>query len=74
MDGIDFAGLKLKLIGSLVAVSGIKLLSYSLEIDGADKDNVYWAIVINLVFVATGVLFALSEFLHAKAYTENHKK
>jgi uncharacterized protein (TIGR00645 family) len=61
MGEVNFAGLKLKLIGSIVALSGINLLAAFLEIDTANKDNLAWMIGIHLVFVVTAVLFALSE-------------
>jgi uncharacterized protein (TIGR00645 family) len=61
MGEVDFAGLKLKLIGSIVALSGINLLAAFLEIDTTNKDNLAWMIGIHLVFVVTAVLFALSE-------------
>lgn len=61
MGEVNFAGLKLKLIGSIVALSGINLLAAFLEISTTDKDNLGWMIGIHLVFVVTAVLFALSE-------------
>lgn len=61
MGEVDFAGLKLKLIGSIVALSGINLLAAFLEISTTNKENLGWMIGIHLVFVITGVLFALSE-------------
>jgi uncharacterized protein (TIGR00645 family) len=39
MGGVDFASLKLKLIGSIVALSGINLLAAFLEIETTNKDN-----------------------------------
>jgi len=61
MGGVDFAGLKLKLIGSIVALSGINLLAAFLEIDTTNKDNLGWMVGIHLTFVVTGLIFALSE-------------
>jgi len=61
MGGIDFAGLKLKLISSLVALSGINLLGAFLEIKNANKQDLAWMIGLHLVFVITGLLFALAE-------------
>jgi uncharacterized protein (TIGR00645 family) len=61
MGGIDFAGLKLKLIGSLVALSAINLLAAFLEIDSVSKENLGWMIGIHLTFVFTGLIFAYSE-------------
>lgn len=61
MGGVDFAGLKLKLIGSIVALSGIYLLSAFLNIKSFSHEELAWMIGMHLTFVITGVLFALSE-------------
>jgi len=61
MGGVDFAGLKLKLIGSLVALSAINLLAAFLEIETANKENLGWMLAIHITFVITGLIFALSE-------------
>jgi len=61
MGGVDFASLKLKLIGSIVALSGINLLAAFLEIDTANKENLGWMVGIHITFVVTGLIFALSE-------------
>ena len=61
MGGVDFASLKLKLIGSIVALSGINLLAAFLEIGIANKEDLGWMVGIHLTFVVTGMIFALSE-------------
>jgi len=61
MGGVDFASLKLKLIGSIVALSGINLLAAFLEIGTANKEDLGWMVGIHLTFVVTGMIFALSE-------------
>ena len=61
MGGVDFAGLKLKLIGSIVALSAINLLAAFLEVETTDKSDLGWMVGIHLAFVLTGLLFALSE-------------
>ena len=67
MGGVDFASLKLKLIGSIVALSGINLLAAFLEIETANKVDLAWQIGLHVVFLFTGVLFALSEKIAAHA-------
>ena len=68
MGTIDFSGLKIKLIGSLVAISVIELLKDFIELSG--KDHVYegtvWRIAIHLTFVISGVLFALMDWIADK--------
>ena len=61
MGDVDFAGLKLKLIGSIVALSGINLLGAFLNLKNWSPQDLGWMVGIHLTFVVTGVLFALSE-------------
>jgi uncharacterized protein (TIGR00645 family) len=70
MGEIDFAGLKLKLIGSIVALSGVHLLAAFLEIEELDKEDLGWMIGLHLTFVITGVLFAIMEKIGHSA--KNH--
>ncbi len=68
MGDVDFAGLKLKLIGSIVALSGINLLGAFLNMknDTFTEHQLGWMVGIHLTFVVTGVLFALSEKISEK--------
>ena len=67
MGTIDFSGLKLKLIGSLVALSVIELLKDFIELSRLEHGDVsqgtVWRIIIHLTFVVTGVLFAVMDRL-----------
>jgi uncharacterized protein (TIGR00645 family) len=63
MGRVDYSGLKIKLIGSLVAISVIELLKDFMlegEIDGHRES---WRIGIHLTFVVSGVLFAVMDLL-----------
>jgi hypothetical protein len=76
MGEVDFSGLKLKLIGSMVALSGIKLLGTFLSIPAGEAGgpgtwtshdtHLAWMVTIHLTFVVTGVLYAWSERLSHK--------
>ena len=68
MGTIDFSGLKIKLIGSLVAISVIELLKDFIELSGQDHvgGGTKWRIVIHLTFVVSGVLFALMDWIADK--------
>ena len=75
MGKVDFAGMKLKLIASIVAISGIHLLKVfmSLGKDGAeppDTTTLMWMAIIHVVFVISGVLLALMDWLSAR--TDKH--
>ena len=68
MGTIDFSGLKIKLIGSLVAISVIELLKDFIELAGEENvtGGTKWRIVIHLTFVASGVLFAVMDWVADK--------
>ena len=59
MGKIDFAGLKLKVVASIIAIAAVDLLETFVEIDTIDKSDVFWSIAILLSFVVAGVLLAL---------------
>lgn len=67
MGDVDFAGLKLKPIGSIVALSGINLLGAFLNLKHWSQQELGWMVGLHLTFVVTGVLFALSEKIGHKA-------
>ena len=68
MGTIDFSGLKLKLIGSLVAISVIELLKDFIGLgEGHKVDNsLIWRVIIHLVFVVSGVMFAIMDAIAAR--------
>ena len=71
MGKVDFSGLKMKLIASIVAISGIHLLKVFMEIGksagtGLDTDKLFWLVTIHLTFVVSGVLLALMDWLAAR--------
>ena len=68
MGTIDFSGLKIKLIGSLVAISVIELLKDFINLSGKDEvgEGTIWRILIHLTFVVSGVLFALMDWIADK--------
>lgn len=58
MGHVDFSGLKLKLISSIVAISAIHLLRTFLNVGQLAKDDVGWQLAIHLGFVVSGLLLA----------------
>lgn len=67
MGRVDYSGLKVKLIGSLVAISVIELLADFMKADRyEDFTPVAWRIGIHLTFVFSGVLFAFMDLLADK--------
>jgi uncharacterized protein (TIGR00645 family) len=73
MGTVDFSGLKMKLIASIVAISAIALLKAFMELaEGKplDERGLLWLVVIHLTFVASGVLLALMDWIASK--TDKH--
>lgn len=68
-EHLDLSGLKLKVIGSVIAISIIELLQDFLNISSIDPNIEFWRIVLHLTFVVTGVTFALMEMLTEKKHT-----
>jgi uncharacterized protein (TIGR00645 family) len=66
MGRVDYSGLKIKLIGSLVAISVIELLKDFMQEEAFDADREMWRIGIHLTFVVSGVLFALMDYIADK--------
>ena len=68
MGTVDFSGLKIKLIGSLVAISVIELLANFIELsvdpDAEVGPGLVWRIIIHLTFVVSGVLFAVMDWIN----------
>jgi uncharacterized protein (TIGR00645 family) len=58
---VDFATLKLKLVASIVAISGIHLLKIFMNVDKLSERNIMWMVIIHVVFVVSGVLLALMD-------------
>lgn len=58
---VDFSGLKLKLVASIVAISGIHLLKVFMNIKDLSDREVQWMVIIHVVFVISGVLLALMD-------------
>jgi uncharacterized protein (TIGR00645 family) len=61
MGKVDFSGLKIKLIGSIVAISGIELLKAFVNVDQLTNQQLGWKIGLHVTFVVSGVLFALMD-------------
>jgi len=73
MGKVDFSGLKMKLIASIVAISGIHLLKVFMSLGKGDAAHavsattMQWMVIIHLTFVVSGVLLALMDWLTSKA-------
>lgn len=68
MGKVDFSGLKLKLIASIVAISGIQLLRTFMDVQNTSDRDLQWMLIIHVTFVVSGVLLALMDKLVASAH------
>jgi uncharacterized protein (TIGR00645 family) len=63
MGFVTFSDLKLKLMGTIVAISGIDLLKTFINIKGYTDNEIAWRLGLHLAFVVSGVLFAMMDRL-----------
>ena len=68
MGTIDFTALKIKLLSSIVAISAIQLLKQFMSIATVSDRDLFWLVVIHVVFVVSSVLLALSDRISASAH------
>ena len=65
MGKVNFSGLKLKVIGAIVAISAIDLLktfmNLSDTISPSEIDTIFWKLALHMSFVISGVLFAVMD-------------
>jgi uncharacterized protein (TIGR00645 family) len=65
MGKVDYSGLKLKLIGSIVAISAIDLLKAFMHASTPGQiltnTQMAWMVGIHLTFIVSGVLFAIMD-------------
>ena len=71
MGTLDFSGLKMKLIGSIVAISAISLLRAFMALSEAgaplDEPRLRWMLFLHLTFVMSGLLFAVMDYVGNRA-------
>ena len=67
MGTVDFSGLKMKLIASIVAISGIHLLQIFMDVSKYSDRDILMMLTLHMVFVVSGVLLALMDWISAKA-------
>src|SRR5580704_3002555 len=62
MTKVDFAGLKQKMLASIVAISAIQVLKAFMNIDAVfDAQKMGWLVGVHLVFVVSTLVLALSD-------------
>jgi len=72
MGHVGFAELKMKLIGSIVAISGIELLKAFMHVGAMTNEQLAWKVGIHMTFVVSGVLFAVMDRIAAGKKPHGH--
>lgn len=78
MGHVGFSDLKLKLIGSIVAISGIELLKYFVNVkqvlaEPNGSEQLVWLVGIHITLVFSGVMFALMDRIAAGSHSKPGK-
>jgi uncharacterized protein (TIGR00645 family) len=63
MGYVTFSDLKIKMIGSIVAISAIELLKVFMSIKSYSDSELAWKVGLHLLFAVSGVLFAIMDKL-----------
>ncbi|MDO9453643.1 MAG: TIGR00645 family protein [Stagnimonas sp.] len=61
MGHVSFSDLKIKVISSIVAISGIELLKSFVNIATYTNEQLAWKLGLHITFVVSGVLFAVMD-------------
>jgi len=72
MSKIDFTGLKLKLMSSIVAISAIQLLKIFMNLPNTSDREIAWYVGLHVVFVISGLVFALTDRLGEGGQGKGH--
>lgn len=67
MGLVTFSDLKIKLMGTIVAISGIDLLKTFINVKNFSDGEIAWRVTLHLAFVISGLLFALMDRLASHA-------
>jgi uncharacterized protein (TIGR00645 family) len=76
MGTLDFSGMKMKLIGSIVAISAISLLRAFMTLvengTAIDDAHLRWMVVLHVTFLFSGVLFAAMDWIASLTERNEH--
>lgn len=61
MGKVDYGGLKLKMIASIVAISAIQMLKAFLHVQDLSQRDLAWMLGLHMAFVTSGVLLAVMD-------------
>jgi uncharacterized protein (TIGR00645 family) len=69
MGKIDFTGLKLKLLSSIVAISAIQLLKAFMNLKNSSDRELTWLVIIHVVFVGSGLILAWTDRVSGESHS-----
>ena len=65
---VDFGGLKKKLFASMAAISGVTMLKALMKLeDTVSEAQLFWLLMINLVFIAGYLLMAVADWFASRS-------
>ncbi|MGL5115071.1 MAG: TIGR00645 family protein [Beijerinckiaceae bacterium] len=73
MGSIDFSGLKLKLLSSIVAISAIQVLKAFMSLKTTSDRDLMWYVGIHLMFVVSGLFMAWTDKLSGEGHAKPKK-
>jgi uncharacterized protein (TIGR00645 family) len=72
MTKVDFTGLKLKLLGSIVLISGIQVLKAFMSIEKLSDRELFWLVTVHMIFVLSSALLAFTDWLQSRTGRDIH--
>ena len=76
MGTLDFSGMKMKLIGSIVAISAISLLRVFMTMtepsSPIEETHLRWMVILHVTFLFSGVLFAAMDWIASLTEKNEH--
>jgi uncharacterized protein (TIGR00645 family) len=77
MGNLDYSGLKIQVLGSIIAIAAIKLLRAYLDLSETNKvetGRLKWMTIINITFVVSVLILSASNRLHVKAEDSQRRR
>lgn len=72
MGKVGFGELKLKVMASFVAISGINLLTAGLDVSAKTDRELKWLIAIHIAFIVSGLILGIIEYISRSTKKEGH--
>jgi len=72
MGNVDYGGLKLKVIGSIIAITSIQLLKAFVSIKDYSREELIGLVVLHFTFLASGLAFSMMEKMAHHPKTPSH--